>query len=320
MNKLLLLLTCFSLQAQTTVRSTGITTVRSTGVTTIVTNSLSNYPLDLFTARVGYDLHEIKTGYTGELINVRRTSDSVTNSFYQGATAGSLDTVRGGGGTDLATFCAGTDGVVVRWDDQTGNGLHLIQTTTGSQPKIVSAGVIITGANGKPAIQFDNSDDYLQVTATVASLAAHTAWAVFNVTGFDTANASWYFNDQIFMLQKVSDNIETGLPLHSVNGIGIGGYDGTTPAQYIAAITATWYLAELRHDTGNIYISKNGGADAGPTALGNLHGNPDTVIVGRNSIAGTSYFNGKMQSLIITDTIPANRSTINAVIRTYYGL
>ena len=47
-----------------------------------------------------------------------------------------------------------TDGFVETWYDQSGNGKDFAQETNSDQPKIVSAGSLITSANGLPAISF----------------------------------------------------------------------------------------------------------------------------------------------------------------------
>ncbi len=67
--------------------------------------------------------------YTGDAIRVRRASDNAEQDIGFDA-SGELDT------SALATFCAGTDGFVKTWYDQSGNGNDATQGTTASQPKI----------------------------------------------------------------------------------------------------------------------------------------------------------------------------------------
>jgi hypothetical protein len=49
------------------------------------------------------------------------------------------------------------------WYDQSGNNRHATQTATGSQPLIVSSGSLVT-ENGKPAVRFDGSTNYLETS------------------------------------------------------------------------------------------------------------------------------------------------------------
>jgi hypothetical protein len=71
----------------------------------------------------------LRSDYTGDAIRVRRASDSAEQDIgFDGA--GLLDT------SALATFCAGTDGFVKTWYDQSGNGNDPVQVATASQWKI----------------------------------------------------------------------------------------------------------------------------------------------------------------------------------------
>lgn len=121
-------------------------------------------------AAVAFGLRELP-GYswTGALIKVRRSSDNTENDFYQGATAGSFNTTRGGGGTSLESFCSGTNGFIRTWYDQSGNGNNLTQTTAASQPQIVSSGSVVT-VNEKPAIDFVGASSHLlNLSSTVSA-------------------------------------------------------------------------------------------------------------------------------------------------------
>lgn len=108
-----------------------------------------------------YSLRLAVTGYAGSAVQVRRSSDNTLQDI--GFSSGALDTA------SLLTFCGAGDGFIATWYDQSGNGLHLTQATTTTQPKLVSAGVVIT-SSGKPAATFDGVDDV--VFATVANLYA----------------------------------------------------------------------------------------------------------------------------------------------------
>lgn len=52
---------------------------------------------------------------------------------------------------------------VSQWDDQSGNGNHLVQATGGAQPVVTAAAI-----NGRDAITFDGVDDVLTVTFALA--------------------------------------------------------------------------------------------------------------------------------------------------------
>jgi hypothetical protein len=106
--------------------------------------------LDSFpTAAAAYSLRLLRTGYTGNCIQVRRASDNTTQNI--GFVANYLDTA------SLKTFCSGTDCFVAIWYDQSTNGNNATQTTNGRQPRIVSSGNI-NYAQGRAGVQFGVND------------------------------------------------------------------------------------------------------------------------------------------------------------------
>lgn len=108
-------------------------------------------------AKFAYGLREMPGfSYTGPLVRVRRSSDNVEMDFYQGASAGDLNTTRGGGGTSLASFLSTNSGYVVTWYDQSGSGNNGTQSNVGLQGIIYSSGTAVT-VNSKPAITFSGS-------------------------------------------------------------------------------------------------------------------------------------------------------------------
>lgn len=96
-------------------------------------------------ASAAYSLRLLSNAYTGDLVTVRRSSDNTTQGFTQ---------VQIDNGS-LASFCAGTDGFVTTWHDQSGNGNNATQATAASQPKIVSAGIVET-RNSKPCLVYSS--------------------------------------------------------------------------------------------------------------------------------------------------------------------
>ena len=124
----------------------------------ITYKEVSNYLLDTYSgATAAYGLRKLRAGYTGNCIRVRRSSDSQTQDI--GFNGDDLDTAA------LTTFVGNGNGYVQIWYDQSTHGRTAQQFTTSAQPKIVHAGNVIT-RNGKPAVEFDGSNDYLKTTAT----------------------------------------------------------------------------------------------------------------------------------------------------------
>ena len=135
--------------------------------------------LDLYpSAAAAYSVRKLRTLYTGNAIQVRRSSDNTTQDI--GFTAlGNLDT------TALTTFCSGTNGFVTTWYDQSGNSRDSVQTTAANQPQIVSSGSIIS-ENTKPTLQFDGTNDSFSISSPV--LTGATAFATFITCNFKGVN------------------------------------------------------------------------------------------------------------------------------------
>jgi len=110
---------------------------------------LDDYP----SAAAAYSLRALSSAWlAGDVVEVRRSSDSTTQSF----TASQITN------GDLETFCGVGDGFVSTWYDQSGNGNDATQATTTAQPKIVDAGSLVVGG-----LDFDGVDDVLSITSSI---------------------------------------------------------------------------------------------------------------------------------------------------------
>jgi hypothetical protein len=105
-------------------------------------------------AAAAYSLRSLSNSYAGPVVTVRRSSDDAEEDF----TAAEVSD-----GT-LAAFCGAGDGFVKQWWDQSGNARHAVAPADANEPKIVDSGIVVT-EEGKPALQFDGSDDYMQNAA-----------------------------------------------------------------------------------------------------------------------------------------------------------
>ncbi|MEW1707002.1 hypothetical protein AB0230_07145 [Microbacterium sp. NPDC089190] len=126
-----------------------------------------------------YALRPMSQTYTGALVRVRRASDNTELDCFSVAQA--------------TSFVGSGSGYVSIWYDQSGNNRHIQQTTLAAQPAIVANGVLVT-TNGKPAVQFDSTDDFLS-GASVGAYAAGGAgqFAVLEtVSGTALGRALWH--------------------------------------------------------------------------------------------------------------------------------
>jgi len=144
------------------------------GILTAAATSSFSYELDLYPgAAVAYSLRKLRSAYTGNCIQVRRSSDNVTQDI------GFLNNVLDE--TALNTFVGANNGFVSIWYDQSTNGRNAIQNTLSNQPQIVSSGAVIK-VNLKPALLVDSSDTLVITPSLTMINYIITSFSVFKRT------------------------------------------------------------------------------------------------------------------------------------------
>ena len=265
--------------------------------------STSTPLLDLYpNAAAAYSVRKLSSPYTGSAIRVRRSSDNTEQDI--GFSSGNLDT------TTLTTFCSGTDGFVTTWYDQSDNGRNAIQTTAANQPQIVSSGSVIT-ENGKPAAQFDGTDDAM--TATGFGTGAQRS--VF-LTMRGNGNGSGYENYYIFLQSS---------PL------GLGNFMHLFSSDYTSIINANYLINTLDIFTSNavndqslitnLKTTSTSLLFKNSTSLGTGSGTQnleDNLSIGRFDI---NYGFFKMQEMVVYNSDESSsRTGIETNINSYYGI
>lgn len=150
-----------------------------------ITISEPTFDSSASTARCQLSLRTVN-GYTGALIDVRRSSDNATRTIN--VLAGELDTA------DLASW-GGSDSVYVsKWYDQSGNAHHFTQATNASQPRIVNAGTLEV-QNGKPIINFIAGTYLREATSLLGTTDSFTIMRITDTCGIgrgqDTFGNGW---------------------------------------------------------------------------------------------------------------------------------
>jgi hypothetical protein len=232
--------------------------------------------------------------YTGDAVRVRRASDNTEQDIgFDGS--GDLDT------SALATFCSGTNGFVKIWYDQSGNANDATQTTTANQPKIYDSSTGVVTENGRPAIEFDQTD-----RLSISSVTPLTTFAIAKINNYALINYVTYGSNGGYFLGGTLNASVDGLGFfHSSSGTiqGIGGEDTN---QHLGV----WY-----YDGSKFQIAKDGGSFTNMTATTNLPLN----TIGRDSTALS--IDGTLQELVFyTSDQSTNRSGIEADINDYYSI
>jgi hypothetical protein len=256
--------------------------------------------LDEFTgAAAAYSVRKLSGTYSGDALRVRRSSDDAEQDIgFNGSNE--LDTAAllafvGTGGSD--------NGFVSKWYDQSGNTRDVIQADASEQPKIVSAGSVVTTDNTKPALEFDGVDDYLQNTAITSSTPT---------TYFLTAKA-----DRTGVIQRFTDGGVSGSTRHSIYQNG--------DFKYFAGANLTGATEDTNE---NIHYFLANGASSQAAINGGTAaaGNAGTATLNGLTLAarwdGAAQWGDVMiQELIVySSNQSANRSNIESNINTHFSI
>jgi len=240
-------------------------------------------------AAAAYSLRQLSNTYSGNCVTVRRDSDNLDANI--GFSGGVLDT------SALASHCGSANGFVVTWFDQSSNSNNATQLTAPTQPKIYDGSTGVVTENGKPAVQFDGSNDTLE-TANFASLIGAPNFYTAVVSFDDTANQ--YF-------------IDSDSPGRSATGIVSGNYsirglNGGTAAtgQHLFSISQVSSGATMFVDG----VQKLTNASSTLTTHTN-------ILISDNAL----YFDGEYHELILWDSDQSsNRTDIESNINTFYSI
>jgi hypothetical protein len=135
--------------------------------------------LDAFqNAAVAFSLRKLRKDYTGDCIEVRRSSDNATQDI--GFVNGELDTA------SLLSFVGAGSGFVRTWYDQSGNARNAIQTTNSEQPRIVNSGVLDV-ENTKPSLLLNGTNNSFSIanfqTSSYVNISLFSVVNALNTTG-----------------------------------------------------------------------------------------------------------------------------------------
>jgi len=209
---------------------------------------------------------------------------------------GELDTVA------LAAHCGSNDGFIRYWYDQAGSN-DATQTTTANMPKIYDGTTGVVKENGKPAVEFDGSNDnfILSLTNSASNYSLFTAQKTTSTTSFffDSQTGRLVFNGQPSNQGIYYDGSWRG-STHSIN------------AQQVESILA------VSPSSGQSYVNGsqiNTGLSYTQTAIGG------TTRLGSSYNAGGFFFAGTLQEFVLyTSDQSSNRTNIEDNINTFYSI
>jgi hypothetical protein len=234
------------------------------------------------------------------VIRVRRSSDNTESNF----TATQISD-----GSLAAFVGAGNDGFIRTWYDQSGNGLDLEQTATGSQPQIVSSGSLIT-ENNKPAILY---------TASARWLSKSTSYSTSNHSVFQVVKRTSSSGNQRVLTIASEAAVLRANAATSVDFYGAGLVQSAVAGGWPAS-TQLLFTSIFAHSAGSGFIWRNGSS-----IFTNTAGTGATATVSLLNIGGVSGgaegFIGNVQEVVIfRSNETTNRSSVEANINAHYAI
>jgi hypothetical protein len=250
-------------------------------------------------AAAAYSLRLLSSSYTGNCIEVRRSSDNSLQNI--GFVNGVLDTA------SLLSFVGAGNGFVRTWYDQSGLGVNGVQNTNASQPQIVENGNIIL-INNKPSIIFINKS------------LIHT----INNTGISGLH-SFFSVTQVFVHINYNGVLLMGNNADSTGGFIINTKLGSTtqnwgtfqsfdrPSTINIGDQNTYLLTMIR----NTIVNSQGNFFTNGNSTGNYGG---TSGAGLNTIGSTNASQYSSEIIFYKSDQSTNRNGIESNINAYYNI
>tara|TARA_R100001510_G_scaffold2889_1_gene2238 strand:+ start:312 stop:1205 length:894 start_codon:yes stop_codon:yes gene_type:complete len=273
--------------------------------------------LDTYTgAAAAYSLRKMRTAYTGSAVSVRRSNDNLEadigfNSF------GELDTVA------LAAHCGSNDGFVITWYDQASSN-DVTQTDRTAQPKIYDGTTGVVTDNGKPAVNFDGSNDGLNCSTNLrTSTGASTVIQVRNMPRTSSIiNPLAFYKVQRHLIEK------TGLSNYDAISISTNEtaseftkFTGADLSGQLLHI-ATWDGSSQTSGVDDVILYQDGAQETGTNTSFSFGVTPSgTNSIGFRNDTSSQFCTGTMQEVIVyLSDQSSNRTGIESNINTFYSI
>lgn len=253
-------------------------------------------------AAAAYSLRLLRGGYNGSAIRVRRSDDNEEQDI--GFRNNDLDT------SALTTFCGSSDGFVVTWFDQSGNGNNATQSTASAQPKIVSSGSTIL-ENNKATIDYAFANVHLTTELTIGT--SQTNWGWF---GAISSGSNISSNNCVYGGRTSSGN--GAIAFIGSNKLNVR-TDGTSSISGTITTNTQFLASQIQNETSHdAYLNGSSIGTAESVAMTNTT-NP--IKMGVLAYTDALFFYGKMQEMIFYKIDQSsNRTGIETNINDHYSI
>ena len=212
-----------------------------------------------------------------------------------------------------ANGVSGSDAeAIATWTENAGSQTF-VQATGANKPTLKLAA---NGINGLGVLRFDGADDYMTsslILSGIFAAGAKAAWFVIKVANMGPA-AAWDLCDTI-----LTDTGGYWGAVIDTDEVVQANASPNKTAQVSASID-TVYVVEMRHDSGTIYTSLNGGSEAS-TVSGDTSNITNTIKIGTN-FADAVFFDGDIAEIITSNNAQSSgdRASMRTVLENIYGV
>jgi len=267
-------------------------------------------------AAAAYSLRKLSSSYSGSAVEVYNGSSYADIGFD---VFGGLNTVA------LAAHCGSNSGYVSKWYCQSGNSNDAVQTNTARMPKIYDGTTGVVTENGKPAVEFDGTDDGLNSATNLRTVGgASSIFATYKIPTTSVLQNPIAFHKVQRWLSNRSNATYQELAISTAN----------TADEYIKYLslstanqrvyTSIWDGTTQRSSVDDVVLHADGVIQS-PTAVSAGFG---VLPSGTNSLGFrndiTSQFcTGTMQEVVIylsDQDAAGNRTDIESNINTFYNI
>ena len=262
--------------------------------------------LDTYTgAAAAYSLRRLSSSYVGSAVEVYNGSSYADIGFN---VFGELDTVA------LAAHCGSNDGFVSKWYCQSGNSNDAVQATTANMPKIYDGTTGVVTENGKPAVEFDGSNDSL--TSSTPPFSGTTNRTSFTVSKANTSTS----DDIIYGINSIAGATGTAWQLTAETQLRVSGRIAfNNSAQTIHSLGTLVFDGTTVNDA-NFYL--NGSITTQGTSTGaTINTSNNDWAIGNTPTVNT-FYDGKQQELIFYANAKSStdRTGIESNVNTFYSI
>ena len=215
-----------------------------------------------------------------------------------------------------ATSIINSVGAVSSWRDKSGNGNNATQATGASQPTLTSNRI-----NGKSALVFDGTDDFLTAPTSLMNSCSNTSITVFIVSITSVIKAAdiialspYLANPTFSVLLPFSNSIVYFDYANNSTGRLTVSWGGTVGTPYL------WTLDSNSTIQKNIYRNGVQIATSANATVANF-GTTYSLNIGA-SAAGTNHFNGSIGEILIYNRFltDAEKASVNAYLMNKWGI